>query len=104
MEIQTSVAFLGFMAGFAIFGTGIALLGHRRLKAIGREIDLTDPKASKSVEYWRRIRGGGLFLLVLCSALLYGGINAQLPEELGDPSIIQPMTADDGSEIEETLE
>ena len=104
MEIETSVAFLGFMAGFAIFGAGIALLGHRRLKAIGRVIDLTDPQQSKSVEYWRRIRGGGFFLLALCSALLYGGINAQLPDDLGDPSIIQPLTDRDGSEVEEPLE
>lgn len=104
MEIETSLAFLGFMAGFAIFGAGIGLLGHRRLKAIGREIDLTDPKQSKSVEYWRRIRGGGFFLLVLCSALLYGGINAQLPEDLGEPDLFDAPKAADDLEVEQPLE
>ncbi|MEO0393014.1 MAG: hypothetical protein AAF213_07190 [Pseudomonadota bacterium] len=95
------------MAGFAIFGAGIALLGHRKLKAIGRVIDLTDPAQSNSVEYWRRIRGGGFFLLAISSALLYGGINAQLPDELGDPTIFQAPDEPprpEGSEVEEPLE
>ncbi|HCI47702.1 MAG TPA: hypothetical protein DFI00_10445 [Rhodospirillaceae bacterium] len=100
--IETSTQFLGFMAGFAIFGTGIALLAHRKLKAIGRVIDLTDPRQSQGVEYWRRIRGGGIFLLVLCSALLYAGINARLPDDLG--AIPDDLRQPSGSEVEQTLE
>tara|TARA_B100001123_G_scaffold206423_2_gene233934 strand:+ start:245 stop:637 length:393 start_codon:yes stop_codon:yes gene_type:complete len=100
--IETSTEFLGFMAGFAIFGTGIALLAHRKLKAIGRVIDLTDPRQSQGVEYWRRIRGGGIFLLVLCSALLYAGINARLPDDLG--AIPDDLKQPSGSEVEQPLE
>ena len=100
--IETSTQFLGFMAGFAIFGTGIALLAHRKLKAIGRVIDLTDPRQSQGVEYWRRIRGGGIFLLVLCSALRYAGINARLPDDLG--TIPDDLRQPSGSEVEQPLE
>ncbi|MBV6632256.1 MAG: hypothetical protein KI792_04375 [Alphaproteobacteria bacterium] len=101
MEITD--AFLGFMAGFAIFGTGIAWLAHRRLRAIGRVIDLTDPRQSKAVEYWRRIRGGGLFLLVFCSAILVTGINDRMGDAPTDD--IQAVdSAEPGLEVEETLE
>lgn len=88
--MHTSVTFLAFMAGFAIFGAGIFWLGHRRLRHIGREIDLGDPKQSQSVEYWRRIRGGGLFLLVFCSALLYAGLQNKVAEQQAPPRLTEP--------------
>ena len=104
MEITD--AFLGFMAGFAIFGTGIAWLAHRRLRAIGRVIDLTDPQQSRSVEYWRRIRGGGLFLLVFCSAVLITGINDRMSDDGPEgPAPIETETSSDaGLESEQTLD
>jgi len=91
--LETSNAFLAFMAGFAIFGAGIFLLGHRRLRAIGREIDLNDPRQSKSVEYWRRIRGGGVFLIIFCSALLYAGVHGKLDTEQKQNAEVQETPA-----------